>query len=398
MAGTKSPPNTKIIKEEIYTMPKTFDEADLKQIGLWHKLMSADSDLASDEAVKNNERPRLEEVLTTDTAKILMPEVITLVAKEAAEPEYIGTRLLKPIRATAGNSYQFPVTGAIRAFKIPETGEYPEQDLDFEIYGGPNTVKIEKYGVRVRISEEAINDSLWDVVGMNVRAGGSAMARKKEENIFNEFSKHGHVVFDNALRSTLGEMAGTTGLDYAGNLNDTLSTLDLLHMATVLIHNGFTPTDIIMNPLCIPLFAQNEFIRAYTGGAFGGITLPDGKRYVQNPTATNSPSLGGINVICSPMVPFNKDTKRFDLYMVDRNNVGVLLIGDELKTEQFNDPLRDILNIKFKERYGIGLLYEGRGVAVAKNIAYARSWEAPERVFQTTVNENAMRAFDRLIG
>jgi hypothetical protein len=45
--------------------------------------------------------------------------------------------------------------------------------------------------------------------------------------------------------------------------------------------------------------------------------------------------------------------------------------------EKFDEPARDIQNIKFIERYGVGVIHEGRGIAVAKNISIDKSYPEP---------------------
>ena len=90
----------------------------------------------------------------------------------------------------------------------------------------------------------------------------------------------------------------------------------------------------------------------------------------------------GLTVQFSPFVPFTQEGQpTFDFYLVDRNNVGVLLVKDDISTEQFDDPTRDIQSLKLKERYGVGILNGGLGIAVAKNIKFAKTYEAPERKF-----------------
>ncbi|MBJ7939599.1 hypothetical protein JDS73_32070, partial [Bacillus cereus] len=73
-------------------------------------------------------------------------------------------------------------------------------------------VKGGKPGMVVRATDEMINASQWDVIGILVRKAGEAMARLKEEKIFTQFSKHGKIVFDNDIRAKYAE-AGTTGMD-----------------------------------------------------------------------------------------------------------------------------------------------------------------------------------------
>ena len=87
-----------------------------------------------------------------------------------------------------------------------------------------------------------------------------------------------------------------------------------------------------------------------------------------------------FNVMLSPFIPLDKKNKRFDMYVVDRNNIGVLLVKEDLTTEEFREPARDIRNLKIKERYGIGILNEGKAVAVAKNISMAKSYNEPTRI------------------
>jgi hypothetical protein len=41
------------------------------------------------------------------------------------------------------------------------------------------------------------------------------------------------------------------------------------------------------------------------------------------------------------------------MFCVDRNNVGVQIVKDKIKTDSFVDPARDITNIKLIERYGL---------------------------------------------
>lgn len=67
---------------------------------------------------------------------------------------------------------------------------------------------------------------------------------------------------------------------------------------------------------------------------------------------------------------------------VDGNNVGVQIVKDEMTTEEFRDPSRDIRNVKTIERYGYGTHDMGRAICMAKNISMARNWPTPERVIQ----------------
>ena len=211
------------------------------------------------------------------------------------------------------------------------------------------------------------------------------MARLKEQKAFDEWKRHGWTVFDNSLRARIPE-AGTTGLDFEGNMNDTLSIDDLLDLIICVYNNEYTPTDLIMHPLVWTCFARN--------GLTGSFTAPferDIKREMPNAQFKLGPeSIQGrlpfaFNVNLSPFAPIDKVNKTFDMFCVDANNVGVQIVKEDLKTEEFRDPARDLNNVKVIERYGYGTYNEGRAVCSAKNISMAKSYATPERVI--TINK-----------
>ena len=213
-----------------------------------------------------------EAISSTDTVK-LIPKVIEGKLREAAEPEYLGTRFFQTVKVDEGNSavYVIPVVGEVTAYEIGEGTRYKETSFDMTtLENATLEIRVKKIGVRVSITEEAIADSSWDILGINVRKMGRAMARYKEEMIFNAFSTHGHTVFDNAQR-TAQPAAGTTGLGKDGQYNDTLSVEDFLDLTLALMGNGYNPTDVIMHPLTWVVFARNSMIgNGLTFGALGG--------------------------------------------------------------------------------------------------------------------------------
>lgn len=341
------------------------------------ELVEKYSKMMSFEGRKDREaRVTVTEALTTADANILIPKVISQVVVEAAEPMYLASQFFQRVQLNEGRSMEFMHFGAVRAEEIGEGQEYPNQLLNIAGQGMLQSVdvKVKKYGLKVQITDEMIADSQWDVIGLHLRAAGRAMARKKEEVIFEEFNKHGHIVFD-ADRYQPGEDGYPTGRGFSGEYNGTLTAEDMIDMAVSIMSAGFTPTDIIMHPLCWALFAKNAMLSQNDIAAFGQ------GQYFRDPREFNANNSLGLNIIFSPFIPFDQARKKFDFYVIDRNNIGVLLVKDDISTEQFEDPLRDIQTLKIRERYGVGILYGGLGIAVARNISYAKTWPAPERVF-----------------
>ncbi|MGL4819306.1 MAG: phage major capsid protein [Bacilli bacterium] len=325
--------------------------------------------------VPAQERVTVTEALTSADANLLIPKVISTVVTEAAEIVTQVSNLFQRVTLNEGRSMEFIHFGAIRAFEIGEGREYPNQSLDIAGGGmGSIDVKVRKYGLKVAITDEMIADSLWDVIGLHLRAAGRAMARKKEEVCFEEIEKHGHVVFD-AKRFAPGTEGYPTGRGFDGELNGTLTAEDIIDMAVSIMAAGFTPNLIVMHPLCWALFAKNAALEGSNIAAFGQGTSNF------NPMAFNTSNALGLEVVFSPFVPFDQENKTFSFYLIDRNNIGVMLVKDPISTEQFDDPTRDIQTLKLKERFGVGILNQGLAIAVARNIKFAKTYSAPERKF-----------------
>lgn len=338
-----------------------------------------------------------EAIQTTDTLK-LIPKVVEGKLREAAEPEYLGTKFMTKVTVDGTNTtiYELPVVGEITATEVGEGSRYNEDYVDTNVLENSTlAIKVRKIGVKVSITEEAISDSSWDLLSLNIRKMGQAMARYKEELVFNNFTAHGHVIFNNELRAQMPE-AGTTGLGKDGTLNDTLTVEDMLDMVLALMGNGFVPTDIIMHPLTWVIFARNSMIgNGLTFGAFGGNEVHpwgatqgtpgfaglsgngNGQKLIMRPEQVQNRLPVPLNINFSPFVNFDKVNKRFDMYCIDRSEVGIIAQREELSTEEWRDPEKDIKCLKAKERYGVGILNNGRAITVARNLAVDTTYPAP---------------------
>lgn len=317
--------------------------------------------------------------LASPSAKVLIPRVIIGTMRTAADPIYLASKFYKKIRLKNGQAIMFPSIGVMRAHDVAEGQEIPEETVDWQLHKN-SLISVGKSGVRIQYSDELQDDIEFDLVSILIQEAGRAMARLKEQKAFDEWLRHGWTVFDNNLRETYPE-AGTTGLDFDGNLNDTLSVDDLLDIIIAVYNNEYTPTDLILHPLAWTVFARN--------GLTGSLTAPydrETKREMPNAQFKLGPeSIQGrlpfsFSVNLSPFAPIDRSAKTFDIFCVDANNVGVQIVKDDLKTENFRDPSRDLNNVKVIERYGFGTYNEGRAICSAKNIRMARSFSTPERI------------------
>ena len=323
---------------------------------------------------------KFQDFLASPSAKVLIPRVIIGTMRQAADPVYLASKFYKKVRLQNGNAVLFPSIGVMRAHDVAEGQEIPEETVDWQLHKN-SMIHVGKTGVRVQYSDELKSDLEFDLVSVLLQEAGRAMARLKEQKAFDEWLRHGWTVFDNSLRAKIPQ-AGTTGLDFEGSYNDTLSVDDLLDLLIAVYNNEYVPTDLIMHPLVWSVFAKN--------GLTGSLTAPydrNVRRELPNAQFKLGPeSIQGrlpfaFNVNLSPFAPIDVTAKTFDIFCVDANNVGVQIVKDDLKTEEFRDPSRDLNNVKVIERYGFGTYNEGRAICSAKNISMAKSYATPERTY-----------------
>ncbi len=360
------------------------------------------------------ERVKLQDALSTTNAPLLFPKVISNIVKEAQEPLLVGTSLLQRINYKYGQTITFPAVGAITAADIPEQGEYPEQHL--QMGSATVTATIGKCGVAVAVTDEMVRYSQFDVIGMHLRAAGRALARHKEVKIFNYISAMGVTAFDN-LQPTKSLYGICTGRDLQGNGNGACTMDDVFDAFAQVVMQGFMPNTLLMHPLTWTMWVKDatlrSFVQAAGGGTYfatwtgnpaglapwsnssqGGLGTSSGHLITPGETGTGASAPHGLTptpllsypqnitsaptlpnylnvpfrIIVSPFVPYDPRRKLTDIFMFDSNELGVLVVDEDVFTEEFDDPRRDIRKIKLRERYGIGILNEGQGVAVLRNV------------------------------
>lgn len=354
-------------------------------------------------------RVSIRETLTsTDTVK-LIPKVVEGKLREAAEPEYLATRFMRTVQVDQGNStvYVVPVVGELRAFEVAEGARYNEDSVEFNtLENGTYEIRVKKIGLKVSMTAESIMDSAWDIMGINISKMGRAMARYKEEWAFNNFSDHGHIIFDNNLRDQVPQ-AGTSGRAEDGSYNNTLSVEDMLDIMLSMMGNDRTPTDLIMHPLTWVVFAKNQMVSnvgmsygAFNGqnmnftgniqgtpGPFGLQANGAGQKFIMSPEQVQGRLPFPIRINFSPFVKFDKKNKSFDMYVLDASDgVGVIAQKEGLQMESWADPEKDISLMKVKERYGIGIT-DHKAIAVARGLSVAPTYPVPPKVQVITKQE-----------
>lgn len=292
----------------------------------------------------------VKDFLASPQAKVLIPKFVIGAAKMGADPVYLASNFFKKVKLKNGNAVIFPQFGVMRAYDVSEGAEIPAENIDWNTYTD-NRINVGKVGLRIQYTDDLIQETEFDIVGILSSEAGRALAKHKEEKAFVEFRKRGWVVFDNELYRkdpVANKLAATGGVDFEGNLNGTLSLEDWLDLAIAVYNNGYTPDVTVMNALAFPAFIKNGLTGALTaaGGEEHAKYQDVNKAFTLGPSAIAGKLPFGFNVMLSPFAPVNRQTRTFDLITVDKNNVGFLIEKMNIKTEGFRDPARDLNNLK----------------------------------------------------
>lgn len=245
----------------------------------------------------------------------------------------------------------------MRAYDVAEGQEIPAENIDWNLYSD-HRINVGKVGLRIQYTDEIIEETEFDIIGTLSSEAGRALARHKEQKAFTEFKKHGWIVFDNSLYQkdpVKYKDATTSGIDFEGNLNGTMSLEDYLDLNIAVYNNGYNPSETVLHPLAFPAFIKNGLTGALTAVSEEHAKYQDvSKSFNIGPGAIAGKLPFGFNVVLSPFAPMNKQTKTFDMITVDKGNVGYLVEKMNIKTEGFRDPARDLNNLKMAEKYGFG--------------------------------------------
>lgn len=340
----------------------------------------------------------MEDALSHPNSQEYFQITVQEVIREAIEPALIGTNLLDRMQYKPGMQVSFGASGAIHADDVNEMGEYPEISINFGT--GSQIITIGKCGLALKFSDEWKRYSMFDMLGMYLRKMGHALARHKEKKIFSMLTRMGNVTHDN-INPSNSIYGVLTGYDIDGTANGALNLDNIYEAYAQLLANGYTPNALLVHPLTFSMFLTDPTLRAFALAAGGGTWYNGWNGSAQNnypfttgilgklgptgnaydpatakpteylPSATMKlPSHLGIplTVIASPHIPFNAVTKLTDIYMVDTNNIGALIVDEEPTMEEIPDRLRDITKIKIRERYTLAPYHNGNAIAVLKNV------------------------------
>ncbi len=178
--------------------------------------------------------------------------------------------------------------------------------LDVESYTSFN-LKPLKYGVRIMISREMIEDSQWDVMALNVATAGYELADNEESLII----------------TTLDTGSADSASTRIANSNATLPISDITAAMQGIEEENFTPTHMVCG---VEVVGDLRNIDTFVEADKAGITDPS-KRLI------------GTIFAMKVLVSNNVDAKR--VYMLDANDAFIIAEKRPITMEKYRDMARD---------------------------------------------------------
>ena len=371
----------------------------------------------------------LKDALTTGEVNRFIPTVVTTIVREALEPAAVVVNtIFQSMELERGRQVQIGSIGAMSVADIPEGTEYPEAYPDM----GEGTIiatNVDKVGIQIHFTDEMIEDTQFDVIGLWLRAAGRAFARHKELKGLKLLDEMGVVVFDNDTANSSIE-GSCTGRNIAGDQNGSMTLNDVFQLYAYLVTRGFSPSHWITHPLAWTMFLTDPEVREIilSGDVLASNRIPNGAagggwptefdglgqrtaatgEYNKNLNPSNVQGRQGANaflstlnplgntfnipprglpapltMIVTPWMAYNSTGGNLaaaaglpstSVAMVDANATGILINRESLNIEEFDKPLIDMHGLKLRERYGFLAIEQGKGVALAKNVILDRNY------------------------
>ena len=138
------------------------------------------------------------DIINTKEFYQLMPEVVeNILIPELEYQPIISNLMFQEVPVPRPTTYVFAQLGSLEAGEVAEGGEYPESQLSDGRGGFRLEIPVKKYGLRVAVTDEVIDNDLFGVFTMWLRKAGTALIQRREVVCHDAIQGLGRVVFDN---------------------------------------------------------------------------------------------------------------------------------------------------------------------------------------------------------
>jgi HK97 family phage major capsid protein len=212
-----------------------------------------------------------------------------------------------------------------------DTQEYTKQDIT-----------IDKYGVRPLITNELIEDALFDVVELELEKAGARMENALNRQVLYQMVQ-GTYKFDSNTVNPAGPHVAIT---------------DIARLVGEIKKDNYIPDTLILHPTAEAWLLQDSNLAyvSYAGGPGAlrqgdvGKTIMGLKPYVCTATDAASPT-------------WDDTTAASDVtgLVLSKRDAAVICMRRDLTIEQYDDPIHDLIGISLTMRFGTDVLQENAG-------------------------------------
>lgn len=270
----------------------------------------------------------------------LLQEEVYKTISEGAEPWKLMREIL-PIIKTDSYSVRV-VKGEVGTYAV-DVAEGAKVPIDTQVYSKED-ITIEKIGTRPIITNELVEDCLFDIIQLELTKAGARM-----ENKLNR---------DCLLEILTDTTAGTTDADPAGAH---IAVTDVAKARADVAGNNYMPDTFIMHPSLEGYLLQdsNLVYASWAGGAEGLRAGNVGKVMGLTPH-TLSVTTGSSGHVWGSTDAANN----YNGIIMDKDAHTYLAMRRDLTVEEYDDPIHDILGIACTMRYGVATIQAGSGILV----------------------------------
>jgi len=292
-------------------------------------------------------------------------------------------------RLSAWNEDRFPATSAFYAEDVAVGTSIQKWNSN----GGNGRATIGKVGIAVKMSEEMIKHSMYDIMAIHLReAGRPWLVTRAQGRQPTQLHRH------NGIRQRCRFANDWYGRNGRGKRH--VPARRLLTMVSTAINAGWQPNTIIMNPMAWIIFARDPVMRDFgfqngramwqnVQGALvrllsGRVSLSFVRGRSAIPTARDDihadPESSVRDLQHHPVTVHRvqRSTLKTDIYVCDASEIGYMVVEEGVMTETWKDPAHELQKTKFREKYSVVGAIDPR-VLVAKNISIAKSYDWYQR-------------------
>lgn len=217
---------------------------------------------------------------------------------------------------------------------VAQGGEIP---INWEALS-TNTITAFKIGTRPVITEEMVEDALWDQVSMQLRKAGRRIAIRE------------NMIVMRHLRYNTAESTYTVADSSLGNNVDCVASLSVAEWNTGISYieaDGFKPDTAMLHPAAV------AYMRGDTTGFAGW--LYTGPQSAAVMSGESEFTIGKVNATMTN-VGLSSSANEIMALTLAKDDAGVLAERRALTVKNYQDPIRDLVGISVTQRLNAALI------------------------------------------